>query len=281
MSKKKVGIIAFVVAISLFAFQMAFLFLHSQSQVEYSDDRFYYLINILFSICMALAFAFMFSIQKNGKLVGGAIILFFAVANCAFLVIDHQQTKNILHLSPDGKHLLSIKIDRDSGKATYYRTYYYLLARPKEELPYQTTGNFKIDWLAKDIAAVTYKATDDTIHQYIATYGDRGGGKSYYYVGPSIYGHWVGEDREVISTKEGITVITRERSETFDWDQTVQFGTLAIVLVRDNEAAWTIALKENFVYDSNYKDPPAGEISLYKATMGETLPTLLRFMGEK
>ncbi|WP_230200238.1 hypothetical protein [Bacillus niameyensis] len=281
MNRKKIGFIAFVVAIGLFAIQMVFLFLHSQFQVEYSDDRFYYVINIFFSICIALAFILMFSLHKNMKLVGGIIILLFAIANCAFLVTDHQKMKNMLYLSPDGKHVLSIKMDQNSGEATYYRTYYYLLARPKEKFPYQTTGNFKVNWLAKDIAAVTYKATDDTIHQYIATYGDRGGGRSYYYVGPSLYGNWSGGGKEVISNTEGITVISNGESELFDWDHIVQFGTLAIVLVRDDEAIWTIALKENFKVDSEVAIPQTGEISLLKATMGKTVPVTMQYVVKK
>ncbi|MDR9794096.1 hypothetical protein GBG21_03225 [Aeribacillus pallidus] len=70
------------------------------------------------------------------------------------------------------------------------RSYYGILARPKERLPYKTDGEFKVEWLANDIAVVTYKTVDHTIQQFIGTYGDRGYGRFYYYAGAEIHGRW-------------------------------------------------------------------------------------------
>ena len=33
-----------------------------------------------------------------------------------------------------------------------------------------------MEWLTNDIAAITYLTVDESIQQFIATYGDRGGG---------------------------------------------------------------------------------------------------------
>lgn len=64
----------------------------------------------------------------------------------------------------------------------------------------------KVEWLANDVAAVTYKTADHKTQQFIGTYGDRGSGRSYYYVGAEIHGKWEGGNAEVISDQEGITV---------------------------------------------------------------------------
>src|SRR5699024_6724787 len=87
----------------------------------------------------------------------------------------NQKIKNITSVSPDLKHVLSIKENIETGNAIYYISYYGILARPKEKLPYETIGDFKVEWLAHDVAAVTYKTVDNTIQQYIGTYGDRAG----------------------------------------------------------------------------------------------------------
>src|SRR5699024_1336599 len=102
----------------------------------------------------------------------------------------------------------------------------------QERLPFQTKGEFQVKWLADDIAAVTYEANDNTMQQFIGTYGDRGSGRSYYYVGAEIHGRWQGENINLISDTEGITVIENGETELFEWERIQQFGTLAVVLKR-------------------------------------------------
>ncbi|MEH7009446.1 hypothetical protein V7087_01280 [Neobacillus niacini] len=132
-------------------------------------------------------------------------------------------------------------------------------------------------WLEKDIAAVTYIATDNKIHQYIGTYGDRNGGSSYSYVGPSIHGQWEGDNVRVTSASEGITIDNNGEIESYDWESIVQFGTIAIILMKKNEAQWSIALNENFKSNSNDPIPPSGEITIYKATMNDNEPITLEY----
>lgn len=272
------GWILLLLAIGFFVLQMAFLFLHSQYQVEYSDNRLFYLINLFSIIFLGLSIPLLIQISKKQKLLGGAIIALFVLINGILLSMDLSKTKNIVSLSPDFKHVLSIKENKETGQATYYRTHYHILARPKESLPYTTSGEFKVKWITNDAAAVTYRAADNTIHQYIGTYGGRDGG-GYYYVGPSIYGRWSGGNTEVISDQTGIKVIHPEGMDTFSWDEVVQFGTLAIVLTNNDEAVWTIALNENFKIQSESLVPPIGDISIYKATMEKSKPVTLKYAG--
>ncbi|BBU40848.1 hypothetical protein APP_31400 [Aeribacillus pallidus] len=57
-------------------------------------------------------------------------------------VAKGKKVKNIISISPDFKHVLSIKENAESGDAVYLRSYYGILARPKERLPYKTDGEF-------------------------------------------------------------------------------------------------------------------------------------------
>jgi hypothetical protein len=134
-----------------------------------------------------------------------------------------------------------------------------------------------VEWLADDVAVLTYQTADGTIQQFIGTYGDRKDGMSYYYVGAEIHGDWQGDHVEVTSSPEGITVTENNQTELFPWENIHQFGTLAIILKKDNEAVWTIALMENFEVHSDASKPTVGNISLYKATMEENQPIMLNY----
>ncbi|MED1563105.1 hypothetical protein AJ85_09975 [Alkalihalobacillus alcalophilus ATCC 27647 = CGMCC 1.3604] len=118
------------------------------------------------------------------------------------------------------------------------------------------------------------------LQQFIGTYGDRGRGGAYYYVGPEIHGVWQGTGAEVVSNSEGISVMVDGDRELFTWKNVFQFGTLAIVLKKDDEAAWTISLNENFNFHTDASIPASGNITLYEATMDKTVPFVLERTGE-
>ena len=272
---KVVGWVLFIFAIAFFSLQMGYLFIHANYQVEYIDDRLFYIINIFCVICLLLAIGTLLKLTKRLNLmvtgVGAALIIF----NLIMLISSNQEIKNITSISPGWSNVLSIKENMESGDAVYYRSYYGILARPKEKLPYKATGEFKTEWLADDVVAVTYEAADSTIQQFIGTHGDRGSGRSYYYVGAEIHGTWQNDNIEVLSDTNGITVTENSETELFEWDHIQQFGTLAVVLKRNNEAVWTISLNENFEVLSNSSEPNVGNITLYKATMEKNDPIIL------
>lgn len=276
---KIVGWTLLVFAIGLFCLQMGYLVIHERLQVEFADNRLFYLINICCIIFLLLAVLLLLQLTKRFKAAGSVIAAIFIFTQVILLGISNQEIRNIVSVSPDMKHVLSIKENLEHGEAVYYRTYYGILARPKERLPHKTDGKFQVKWLADDVAAVTYKAADNTIQQYIGTYGDRGSGISYYYVGAEIHGKWQGDNIEVVSNTEGISVTENGETELFEWDNIDQFGTLAVVLKKNNAAVWSLSLDKNFEVDSDSANPAAGNISLYKADMEGNQPTTLDFIA--
>lgn len=274
---KIIGWILFFLMIGFFCLQIGYLFIHARFQVEYIDNRLFYIVNILCVICLSLAVPLLLKLTKNSKRISASIAGLFVVVQVILLVTSNQEIKNITSVSPDLKHVLSIKENTGTGEAVYYRSHYGILARPQERLPDQTNGEFKVKWLADDVTAVTYKTVDNTIQQYIGTYGDRADGTSYYYVAAEIHGTWQGNNVEVISDTEGISVTDNGKTELFEWDNIHQFGTLAIVLKRNNEAAWTLSLNKDFELQSTASEPTAGSISLYEATMEENQPITLHY----
>jgi hypothetical protein len=277
--KKSGGWLLFIAAIGLFCLQMGFLFLQSRYDVEYTDNRMFYLINLLIAAFMAFSIFLLFTVTKKVKLTIASVTALLILLHAGLLVHHSQKTNQVISLSPDLKHLFVIKENKETSQAVHYRTSYWLFARPQETLPYKTSGEFKVKWLEKDIAAVTYKADDGTTHQYVGTYGDRDGGTSYTYVGPTLQGTWKGTNARVISSPEGITIEDNGEMERYEWDTIVQFGTLAVVLVKNNQAHWTIALNETFKSNSNEPAPPSGTISLYKATMDRNDPIIMEYVS--
>lgn len=274
---KPAGWILFICALGLFCVQIGYLFVNAKYQAEYIDDRLFYIINIACALCLALAIWFLLEINKAVKLVTLCVIILFIISSGGLLVKSNQEVNHITSLSPDWKHVLSIKENVESGDAIYYRSYYGILARPKERLHNQIDGEVKVEWLANDIAVLTYKIENQTVQQFIATYGDRGGGLAYYYVGAEIHGRWQFDDIEVESNTEGITVTENGTTDSFQWDDIVQFGTLAVVLMKNNEAAWTLSLNEDFDVHSAANTAPTGTISLYKATLEKNKPYTLTY----
>lgn len=274
---KIIGWILFLFAIGLFCLQMGYLLIHERYQVEYIDNRLFYIINIFCVICLYLAILFLFQISKKVKIIGVSIAILFITFHAALLVQSNKEIKNIISISPDFKNVFSIKEHINSGVATYYRSYYGILARPKEILPHKIVGEYQVEWLANDVAAFTYQSTESTIQQFIGTYGDRKNGLSYYNVGPEIQGIWQGDNVKVISNPEGISVTEDNETELFEWDNIKQFGTLAVVLMENNEAVWTISLHENFVVHSDASETMTGNITLYKASMGKEQALTLNY----
>ena len=229
--KKLVGWISLVMAIGLFCLQMGYFYLHAKFFVEYSDNRLFYLFNIAIAMFFILSMMVLFTIKKMSKIFCYSVLLLFIFVNCIMLV--KHPILQIISVSPDFKNIFVVKEIR--GEATYYRTYYGIFARQKEKLPYQLKDEYKIDWLTNDVAVMTYKAMDHSLHQFIGTYGDRGSGNSYYYVGSALHGEWRGRNSSISIHTEGITVQHAGGTQSFNWDHVVQFGTLAVM----GKAGWT------------------------------------------
>lgn len=268
------GWILLLFAVGLFCLQLAYMFAHYKYQVEYTDSRLFYVFNIL--CLLFLYFGLTLIVKKLMKImltVLGTILL----VQVGLLVHMNQEVRNITSISPNKQHVFSVKGNLKTGEVVYYRTHYGIFARPKEVLHNKIVGEVKVEWLANDIAAITYQAIDHMIEHFVATYGDRKDGISYYNVGPEIHGVWKGNGVELVSDTEGITIKEHNESELFKWEDIQQYGTLAVVLKRNNEAIWTIFLNENFVVHTDSTEPMVGNISLYKVTMEQNQPETLQY----
>lgn len=263
------GWLLILIGVSLFAIQVGFLLLQEWLQMEYIDNRLFYLINILIVICLFLGSMLLFAFTKKFKTIGASIVGIFIIITIVLLFQSNEKIKNIVSISPDYKHVFSIKSNLKLDEAMYYRSYYGIVARPKERLTSPVRDDYHVEWLTNDIAAFTYQTKDNKIQAFVGTYGDRNQGVGYYNVGPEIQGVWQAEDVKVVSNPEGILISENEDKSMFEWDEIEQFGTLAIVLEKNQEAAWVIGLNEDFEVQSDSLKQQTGKISLYKTTSKE------------
>lgn len=266
---KIVGWLLFLIGISLFTIQVGYLLLQGRLQIEYIDNRLFYLINILIVICLLLGLMLLFAFTQKFKTIGASIVVIFIIINVVLLFQSNAKIKNIVSISPDFKHVFSIKSNLKLDKAIYYRSYYGIVARPKEKLASPVRDDYDVEWLTNDIAAFIYQTHDNQTKAFVGTYGDRNQGVGYYNVGPEIQGVWQAEDVKVVSDPDGIMVIENGDKSMFEWDEIEQFGTLAIVLEKNQEAAWVIGLNEDFEVQSDSLAQQTGRISLYKTTSKE------------
>ena len=103
------------------------------------------------------------------------IIAFLSIffANGAAAVIFNDGVKSIVSLSPGLDELLVLKEKKADGQP--FRQQKLLFVKAADTLPFTMSKEPKLQWLADDACAVTYKsADDDGLYQYVMTYGDRG-----------------------------------------------------------------------------------------------------------
>ena len=164
------GWVLFLLAIGLFIIQMGYLLLQDKFQMEYIDNRLFYMINLSIVTCLYGAVSILFNFTKRFKAITTGFTGVFIIMTLFLLVQSNKEVKNIISISPDAKNVFAIK-NTLGAEDIYYRAYYGILARPKAILPYPITGDYHVEWLANDVAAFTYQSNDNKVQTFVGTYG--------------------------------------------------------------------------------------------------------------
>lgn len=153
-------------------------------------------------------------------------------------------------LSPDLSSQLILKQNKTTGQ--FKDLHYTFLCFGKANGIYDAQGeNISTLWLNGDNNLVSY---DDHNHQqqaFIATYGDRGNGISYYYVLSTLSGNWITQDNQdqnyEVSVNNGkVEIHSHNQIMAFESSQIEQFGTTAIVCKNEyGIPCYVIALNKN------------------------------------
>ena len=184
-------------------------------------------------------------------------------------------------VSPTGT-VLMLRRDPETGTVTDVHS--------GTTFPYPVVGRMKKQWLTGDCCAVTYQTTDGSTHVYLATYGDRGSGYSYYYVEPLLTGTWrqyedalsPGVMLRKDSGSPDIHILSDSTGSDYSqvYRQTVQFGTLGVALCDDEGLPhWVVVLGRD--YDAEDGIDPYGSLIVCPVSMEATEAVTLHYYSEE
>lgn len=276
-SRNKVASAIFALAVVLLiVMQIAYFIYNQKSGYEYIADWMLYAVNAAVLLC--LFFAILFGSRRSSMAVpvSAVVLALLFCANLVLMLLFGFASTSIVSISPGMRHITVLKQHNETGEVTVFRNNLLLFARRYEPLADTVDGDIKMQWLADDICTVTYTDTNGALHQYVATYGDRGNGVFYYEVANVIRGKWALEshntdDKKMVADDRGITITDGSQTWGYDYGDCVQFGTLALVLCREGIPEWTIALNEDCEVVSGLRIlNDGGTISLCAVSAGKT-----------
>lgn len=260
--------------------QIWYICRHDSYRIEYMAQWMFYAVNGTILLC----FFFGGICLRKPKTVfrKPAVVLLFVfafLANLAAAFLLPSEDREIISLSQGfPKNCMVLKIHKDNGTARLYRPAGGPFFRSAEELPFTVKGEVKLQWLEKDVCTVTYQSGEnERVHQFAACYGDRGDGISYYNVDTVILGTWLGEGGYYLSAESGSIRLTTPRGvEEYDYEQWMQYGTLALVFPKESPR-WTLVLNKDCILKSGQDTlEDGGTITLCRVSMKKTAPVLMK-----
>ena len=242
------AIVCLIAAVGILALQIVTYTIVRARGWEYIADWISPLLNLMMVLALTLSGSVLIR-TPNWRKRGLGIALVLMAGFGWQLQQAVQQRPTTISFSADGRHQVVIKQDKTTGKTVLCRSRYGLYRREKDTFPYTVERPMKLQWLAEDVCAITYQTLDRSVHQMIATFGDRGDPISYHNVASAIQGEWSLMETnaagwKIVVDRTGIHLENGTLQEDYAYDDAVPFGTLALALCRDGLPQWTLALSE-------------------------------------
>ena len=281
--QKIITIISTVVFVICFIIQLGYITILRKHGYEYVSDIVYYIINEIIVITAIIPSIYITQYSKiKNKLISNIIVTCVAIilttTNFAFMLNNGFKNKCIVSFSSDFSNELVLKQNKETGETILYKNAkLFIFAKPKEKFSYAVEGKIKHQWLVNDVCSITYKDKDGKLREFVATYGDRSNGISYYYVTTAISGDWqtrsqYGTQIEMSMDSKGIKIKKDKKSEEFEYDKIKQYGTLAIVLYKNETPKYVIALNKDCKIDEKTEIIKRdGTITLTEVSMEKTV----------
>lgn len=251
--KKTVGLLSIFFFLIFLTIQLGYIFIIKPNGYEYIHDILFYLFNFFIA---AFGFSGIFCLTINSKIKSlfGVIFMLLFLVNSAFTINNGFDRNCNISFSDSFENCVVIKQEKNSNNATLYRTRIFIFVKAKQNLKGGVNGKIKYQWLTNDICTLTYLNNKSEISCFVATFGDRGSGISYYYVYNSLLGDWQVKNNQSDNTKISVEaqriILKKDRGfEEFSYDECEQFGTTAIVLNKNSIPKYVIALNEDCELD--------------------------------
>lgn len=286
--KKITGILSLIILIFSLLLQGAYLFVLKRHNFEYVIDSLEYIINEIIIISATISIILLTKKKKIKNFIIYILCVLFTTINIAFMCNNGFENKCLVSFSSDFSNELVLKANKSTGAIKLYRNQkLFLFAKEKEQFDYELEGNIKKQWLTNDICEITYKDKNGKLREFVVTYGDRGNGISYYYVTTAISGNWqvftqYGNATQMLVDSKGITIKKNGKSELFEYENCKQYGTISLVLYKNDVPKYVIALDKNCEIDEKTNIiKKGGTITLSEISMEKTVSESLYCMTYK
>lgn len=287
--KNTVGITSLILFIVTSILQLGYLFLLKPQSYQYINDALFYIINQIIIISLGLVVLTLIKLKRNyiKNITTIIFMIILTIINIVFMINNGFNDKWIVEFSKDFSSELVLKRNKQTGEITYYKNTKVLFAKNEEILANNVEGPIKVQWLTNDVCSITYKDQEENLQEFVATYGDRGNGNSYYYVTNAIVGEWkvfsqYGNETKIIVDSKGITIIKDDEKELFEYENCKQYGTIAIVLYENNIPHYVIALNEDCSLDEKTNIiKKGGTITLLEISMNREKTEILQCIDYK
>ena len=274
--KKRIGVISIIIFVFALILQIVYLIIFKRHNYEYVIDALEYIINQIM-ILSATSSIILLLKKKEINIIIYFMAVIFTIANIAFLCNNGLKNKSVVSFSKDFSNELILKINNDTGSIKLYRNAkLFIFAKENEQFDYELKGRIKKQWIENDICGITYKDKNNKLREFVVTYGDRGDGISYYYVANALLGNWQvftrnGKPTQMLVDSNGIKITKDDKSEIFEYNECKQYGTIALVLYKNEVPKYVIGLDKNCEIDNKTniikKD---GTITLAEISMDKT-----------
>lgn len=253
--KKRIGVISIIIFVFALILQIVYLIIFKRHNYEYVIDALEYIINQIM-ILSATSSIILLLKKKKINIIIYFMAVIFTIANIAFLCNNGLKNKSVVSFSKDFSNELILKINNDTGSIKLYRNAkLFIFAKENEQFDYELKGRIKKQWIENDICGITYKDKNNKLREFVVTYGDRGDGISYYYVANALLGNWQvftrnGKPTQMLVDSNGIKITKDDKSEIFEYNECKQYGTIALVLYKNEVPKYVIGLDKNCEIDN-------------------------------
>ena len=253
--KKRIGVISIIIFVFALILQIVYLIIFKRHNYEYMIDALEYIINQIM-ILSATSSIILLLKKKKINIIIYFMAVIFTIANIAFLCNNGLKNKSVVSFSKDFSNELILKINNDTGSIKLYRNAkLFIFAKENEQFDYELKGRIKKQWIENDICGITYKDKNNKLREFVVTYGDRGDGVSYYYVANALLGNWQvfttnGKPTQMLVDSKGIKITKDGKSEIFEYNECKQYGTIALVLYKNEVPKYVIGLDKNCEIDN-------------------------------
>ena len=253
--KKRIGVISIIIFVFALILQIVYLIIFKRHNYEYVIDALEYIINQIM-ILSATSSIILLLKKKKINIIIYFMTVIFTIANIAFLCNNGLKNKRVVSFSKDFSNELILKINNDTGSIKLYRNAkLFIFAKENEQFDYELKGRIKKQWIENDICGITYKDKNNKLREFVVTYGDRGDGISYYYVANALLGNWQvfttnGKPTQMLVDSNGIKITKDDKSEIFEYNECKQYGTIALVLYKNEVPKYVIGLDKNCEIDN-------------------------------